>query len=38
MTEAQRARLEQAAESVKSEYDYGRVMSALRKRKTTNSL
>lgn len=38
MTEAQRARLEQAAESVKSEYDYGRVMSALRRRKTTNSL
>ena len=38
LTEAQRARLEQAAESVKSEYDYGRVMSALRKRKTTNSL
>jgi beta-lactamase regulating signal transducer with metallopeptidase domain len=38
LTEAQRTRLEQAAESVKSEYDYGRVMSALRKRKTTNSL
>jgi beta-lactamase regulating signal transducer with metallopeptidase domain len=38
LTDAQRARLEQAAESVKSEYDYGRVMSALRKRKTTNSL
>ena len=38
LTEAQRTRLEQAAESVKSEYDYGRVMSALRRRKTTNSL
>jgi beta-lactamase regulating signal transducer with metallopeptidase domain len=38
LTDAQRTRLEQAAESVKSEYDYGRVMSALRRRKTTNSL
>jgi hypothetical protein len=38
LDEAQRARIESAAESVKSEYDYGRVMSALRKRKTTNSL
>ena len=38
LTDAQRTRLEQAAESVKSEYDYGRVMSALRRRKSTNSL
>ena len=39
-TAAERERIEKAAESIKSEYDYGRVMSALRKRRapTTSSL
>lgn len=32
-TAAERERIEKAAESIKSEYDYGRVMSALRRRR-----
>lgn len=39
-TAAERERIEKAAESIRSEYDYGRVMSAIRKRRsaTTSSL
>jgi hypothetical protein len=37
LDEAQRSRIERAADSVKGEYNYGRVMSALHRRKT-NSL
>ena len=37
LDDAQRARIEHAADSVKDEYNYGRVMSALHRRKT-NSL
>jgi beta-lactamase regulating signal transducer with metallopeptidase domain len=38
LDDAQRTRIERAAEGLKGEYEYGRVMSALHRRKSTNSL